>query len=158
MQPSPSFTVEIRRFVAWRVVVVSIAALALASLGLWCLSGARPQAVGALGALLAASVVAAAASLLLSVGPVRLHWDGRDWQLIPLRPATHAAPYVGRLDVALDLGSWMLLRFEVAGGAFRPRVRWVPVARRGLESAWHGLRCAVYSSRPAHDGFADTAS
>ena len=27
------------------------------------------------------------------------------------------------------------------------RVTWLPVQRRGLESQWHALRCAVYSAR-----------
>jgi len=66
-----------------------------------------------------------------------LHWDGQVWQL-------DGVP--GELTAAIDIGPWMLLKFtpEMPG-----RTSWLPVQRRGLETQWHALRCAVYSPRPA---------
>ena len=54
----------------------------------------------------------------------------------------------GTLEVAMDLGGLLLLRLV---GQRRTRV-WLPVQRRGLESQWHGLRCAVYSPPPLAAG------
>jgi hypothetical protein len=56
---------------------------------------------------------------------------------------------VGELQVAIDLGAWMLLHFVPDVGHRACSVSWLPVQRRGLESQWHALRCAVYSPRPA---------
>jgi hypothetical protein len=59
-------------------------------------------------------------------------------------------PFAGGIDVCLDFSAWMLLRFEHDVTVGRARVSWLPVQRSGLEAHWHALRCAVYSSRPAH--------
>ena len=45
----------------------------------------------------------------------------------------------------------MLLQFRAHDRSHSPRMIWLPVQRRGLEPQWHGLRCAVYSPRPARD-------
>ena len=75
----------------------------------------------------------------------RLRWDGREWSLAlgdgPAQPGT--------LAVALDLGGWLLLRLEAPQA---PRRRWLAVDRRSAGTAWHALRCAVYSARPAPGG------
>jgi hypothetical protein len=49
------------------------------------------------------------------------------------------------VTVAIDLGSWMLLRFV----AELPRMRttWIPVQRDRVEGDWHALRCAVHARR-----------
>jgi hypothetical protein len=56
---------------------------------------------------------------------------------------------VWRAAVAIDLGSFLLLRFLPEGRSGPGAVRWIPVGRRGLEREWHAFRCAVYSPRPA---------
>jgi hypothetical protein len=66
-----------------------------------------------------------------------LRWDGGAWQLDGMP---------GDLKAAIDLGPWMLLMFTPA---LPGRTSWLPVQRRGLETQWHALRCAVYSPRPA---------
>jgi hypothetical protein len=85
-----------------------------------------------------------------------LRWDTLDWRLGPMA-SVGEEPTAGQLKVVMDLGSWMLLRFVQTESAvliavlpyrFRPQ-RCLAVQRRGLESTWHALRCAVYSSRPA---------
>ena len=67
------------------------------------------------------------------------------WTFAPGAPAREPQP--GTLEVAIDLGAFLLLRFgptAPAGG----RSAGCRSQRRGLERAWHALRCAVYSPRP----------
>jgi hypothetical protein len=54
----------------------------------------------------------------------------------------------GTLEVAMDLGSFLLLRLVDE----RRRSAWLPVQRRGLEAQWHALRCAVYAPAPRAAG------
>lgn len=81
------------------------------------------------------------------VQPVSLRWDGQLWHLGPPASVGHE-PRAGALRVLVDLGPWMLLRFEPAYSTWRHRSIWLPVQRLGLESQWHALRCAVHSPRP----------
>jgi len=106
-----------------------------------------------IGALLAVPALAAS---LMRVPAVTLRWDGQQWWLARLTRSSRAAAaaqieaVAGEVEVALDFGAWMLLRFRPASGVHREgSARWLPVQRRGLESHWHALRCAVYSPRPA---------
>ena len=80
--------------------------------------------------------------------PLSLRWDAQRWHVGPAASAGQE-PWVGELQVTIDLGAWMLLRFVPDAGIQGCSVRWVPVQRRGLEAQWHALRCAVYSPRPA---------
>jgi hypothetical protein len=77
---------------------------------------------------------------------VRLRWDGSAWAAAPA--ADPAAERPGRLDVAIDLGSFLLLRFVPAGETGPAAARWIPVGRAGLEHEWHAFRCAVHSPAP----------
>jgi hypothetical protein len=100
----------------------------------------------ALGAVDIALVVAAAG--LMRQPAADLRWDTRCWHLRRPSPGSGAAT-PGNLTIALDLGIWMLLRFN-PDPAFRPRrTTWLPVQRHGVEADWHALRCAVYCARPA---------
>jgi hypothetical protein len=89
---------------------------------------------------------------------VELRWDTRRWFL----DATGGIPeetHPGNLTIALDLGAWMLLRFDPdAPLPAGRRTTWLPVQRLGLEAHWHALRCAVYCARPAAgaDAFANS--
>ncbi len=143
MRAAPAFQVSLRRFGAWRSAVNLLAALALVAVLAWLWSQQRPIGVGAW----ALSAVCALAALLpvLQVAkhrPVDLRWDGQAWHL----GAATGDPVAGVLCVMLDLGEWMLLRFKPISSSAST---WLPVQRRGLESQWHALRCAVYASRPA---------
>jgi hypothetical protein len=80
------------------------------------------------------------------VSPVRLLWDGLGWSVAPVSGPGPAA--AGTLEVAVDLGAFLLLRFVPAGRSSPAAVRWIPVGRAGLEPEWHAFRCAVYSPRP----------
>jgi hypothetical protein len=149
MRASPAFQVTVQRFGAWRSGVLALVLAAAAALGAWI---AAPDNVHPLRIRLA---VAAAGALLLAGGASRLRcrsaslrWDTTKWHLGPASTKGEE-PHSGRLAVAIDLGAWMLLRFRHDGAAGRRRSMWLPVQRRGLESQWHALRCAVYSARPA---------
>jgi hypothetical protein len=148
MHGSPSCAIAVARFGAWRAAVGTVAAFALGSLAAWLLTA--PQ--GGNLWVRAAVAVAALATLALAislwrVSPVRLVWDGLGWSVAPASDPEAATP--GSLDVAVDLGAFLLLRFVPAGRTGPAAVRWIPVGRAGLEADWHAFRCAVYSPRPA---------
>ena len=147
---------ELSRFGAWRLVVMALACCACLAVLFWFLR----QPLSQQGGIAAAAGVAAAAALGLGaslgwVEAVSLRWDGRAWHVDPADSAGQEGT-AGTLSVALDLGVWMLLRFQADASRRWSGVTWLPVQRRGLESQWHALRCAVYSPRPAGD--ADAAA
>ena len=91
---------------------------------------------------------------LLYTPTTSLRWDGSFWHLGP--PGTEGdEPAAGQVDVAVDLGAWMLLRFTRETSTPGRSVTWLPTQRWGLEAQWHALRCAVYSPRPAPDAAQD---
>lgn len=157
MQPSPAFTIEIQRFIAWRVAVVGLAVLALVALSAWAIAAKGNPFVLVLSAVLALGVAVATVTLMRSAVPVRLLWDGRDWTLTRGGPPAVGSGHTGRLAAMLDLGTWLLLRWVENSAGVHRRHAWIPVGRRGLEAQWHSLRCAVYCARPSHDGSADSA-
>ncbi|MEO7337237.1 MAG: hypothetical protein ABIV63_11705 [Caldimonas sp.] len=144
MRAAPPIQVTPQRFGVWRGAVTLLAIAGAAAIALWTASHARPvDAVTWTIAVLAWAGIAVAAGSALRVPPLCLSWDGRAWHLGPI----DAEPQPGKLRVALDLGAWMLLRFESITP--RRRTTWLPLQRRGLEADWHALRCAVYSPQPA---------
>lgn len=155
MRPAPACQVSLQRFGVWRAAVLSLSALGIASIAGWMFTRDRPvDTLLILAAALSASCIAAlGASLVHRLRATHLRWDGLAWHLGPISDA--ATP--GELQVAIDLGPWMLLRFSASlpDSCARARTLWLPVQRRGLEGEWHALRCAVYSPRLAHGDDAD---
>ena len=148
MRASPAFQITLERFGAWRTALIALTALAAAALAAWWVADtdARSQLVAAsLGLVSVGALCACAASWRCET--MRLRWDGQFWYLAS--PLGHAEVQARRLDVALDLGAWMLLRFEHDLASPMRRVTWVPAQRRGHVPQWHALRCAVYCARPA---------
>ncbi|HEX6362337.1 MAG TPA: hypothetical protein VFZ93_05250 [Albitalea sp.] len=146
MRASPAFRICIRRFGAWRAAVAALFALTVAVQAAWLAGRAGDVPLAASAAVAAIDLVLlAVAARALRVAPVELHWDTRAWRLRPA-DAPGVEPAAGTLAVALDLGPWMLLRFDRATPGPAGRT-WLPVQRRGLESQWHALRCAVYCAR-----------
>ena len=148
MHGSPPCTITVARFAAWRVAVAAVALAVLAALAAWLVG----SPLGASGWMRAGVAAAALASLGLAASlwrqsPVRLRWDGAVWTMAPA--ADLAAERPGRLEVAIDLGSFLLLRFLPMDRAGPVAVRWIPVGRAGLERDWHAFRCAVHSPVPA---------
>jgi hypothetical protein len=116
----------------WRVAQALLAAAAGGSLAAW--AGLH----GGLALAAAGAVASAAAVLAGALGwyrarpqPAELRWDGQCWSL---------GGSAGQVDVMIDLGAWMLLRFRpAAAGA----ARWLPVPDAGPMR--HGLRAALFS-------------
>ena len=148
MRAAPPLLVLLQRFGVWRGAMGALGVLTVAALGAWWM--AREPRVGLFGsvalALVAACALGAVASLA-RVAPSWLRWDGRCWRLGKIAAGLGGDGVVGELRVVLDLGPWMLLRFEPSGA--RRQAIWLPVQRRGIETQWHALRCAVYAPRPA---------
>ena len=142
MRESPLFEVRLHRFEVWRSAVAAVAVAAIATSLAWAFTTARSNGdrSSVVVAAIAAVLTAATIALALSLARVRagvLSQRGDDWSFA----ADAGACRSGRLTVALDWGSFLLLRLESG----RHRSMWLPVQRRGLEHDWHALRCAVYS-------------
>ena len=148
MRASPPFLVTVCRFGWWRVCVGGVMAAALAALATWAVAGERPSGLVLLGVAAGSLPLLAGAASLLRRGAFTLRWDGQTWRLNHGMGADENAP-AGDLSVAIDLGAWMLLKFDRPPGRFGRHATWLPVQRRGLEAQWHAFRCAVYSPRPA---------
>ena len=136
-----------RRYVlaGWMAVTV-LSALAIA--GWWSSQLEVTPSLRLFGILGAAVVLFSAGLQLRSIPPFELHWNGQDWALTR-KPSASASPVTGALTVAIDLGPWMLLRFRAAKAPRWAGPQWLPIQRRGLESQWHALRCALFSSPSA---------
>jgi hypothetical protein len=149
MRASPAFEVSLHRFGVWRGAVLLLGLLGVATLAAWALTreGSIDNAV-TIACALAAGVLLWLTLSLARVPAVGLRWDGLQWHVGP--PEAGADKSVpGDMAVVIDLGPWMLLRFKPAAPDVRPRVTWLPVQRRGIETQWHALRCSVYSPNPA---------
>ncbi len=99
-------------------------ALALAGIVVLALS------LAALGAVLARRALPAAAG--------HLRWDGQVWCWVA--PDGRAEPPLARLEIALQLGPWALLRLHPAAGG---QTFWRIASARAAGAAWHGLCVAL---------------
>ena len=139
----------LNRFGMWRGALFVLASAMLSVTAAWIVLSRDQQVFMVLiGAAVLAVTGVAMVVAAASIDPVALRWDGARWQLTgPGCGASESA--AGHLYVAIDLGFWMLLRFVADVPEGRAGVIWLPVQGRGLEAQWHGLRCAVFSARPA---------
>jgi len=153
MRASPPYLCRVARFGVWRS-VVALVVLADAGVMLgWALTRDDPlsfEGLAVLGLVLL-TIVGVAASLV-RIRPIVLRWDGRQWRWIAASQSRGPTfdPAAGNacvIDVALDLGSWVMLRIRT--GAMSPaRTLWLPVQQRGFNASWHGLRSALYAAAP----------
>ena len=135
------------RFGLWRAAVLMLTLLATTALAAWLATREFFDATGVL------TLAGIALALWFGVAasrrtPLSLRWDSQRWHLGPADTVGHE-PWTGELNVVVDLGPWMLLRFRPDAQSNQGALRWLPVQRLGLEAQWHTLRCAVYSPRPA---------
>jgi hypothetical protein len=137
MRAAPALQLTLERFSAWRMSVALLCAAATAAMAAWL--GAGPWTA------VAATLAAGASLPLTQRAPRRLSWDGVRWRLGAVATPVDELPS-GTLSVMIDLGAFLLLRFEADE---MRALQWLPVQRNGLEASWHALRCALYSSRPA---------
>ena len=136
MRASPACQVSLQRFGAWRAAIVILAGAGLATLVGWAATRESPFSIAVLAPAMVATLVSGWVSASLwRISAQSLRWDGQAWHL-------DAVP--GNVELAIDLGPWMLLRFSPSTGG---PVQWLPLQRLGLEAQWHSLRCGVYSPR-----------
>lgn len=137
MRAAPAVQLVIGPDRGWRCAVALLGAAAAASLAAWMVEQAGIAPIGqALAAAVAAMTGALASRRFLPSPAGRLAWDGTQWIWRGVD---------GDLQVAIDLGPWLLLRFVPWQGG---RVAWLPVGRAAAGAAWHPLRAAVYCRRP----------
>jgi hypothetical protein len=151
MRERLSCVVELRRFGVWRAAVSAVAAAAVAAMAAW---GGLALATGSNGSTLIATIALALAGLsallavsLMRVEPGTLACADGCWTYASRSRGVERVES-GTLAVAVDLGSFLLLTLTCGEASRRSSRRWLPVQRSGLESAWHALRCAVYSPPP----------
>lgn len=120
--------------------------LAAANLTPWCLSWAGASAdLSAVTVTLAtaAATVAAAFCWRLLARRVNeagaLTWDGSVWQWAP----EAENPWQGQVQVMIDLGPWLLLRFRATAPARREC--WLAISRRTSAGQWPAWRAALYA-------------
>ena len=135
------------RFGLWSTAVLVLTLLAATTLAVWLSTRVFFEGASAL-AIAGIALALWFGATVSRRAPLSLRWDSQRWHLGPADTMGHE-PWTGELNVVIDLGPWMLLRFRPDAQSSPDAVRWLPVQRRGFESQWHTLRCAVYSPRPA---------
>jgi hypothetical protein len=134
---APPVRVSLGGSPGWVAFVCVCSGVAIANAGAWLLlwmdvAGAAPAAMslGVVGAGLVA--------WRTRHGGARgdLSWDGAQWQW---------QRSSGQAHLMLDLGDWMLLRFDSIHG----ERCWIAASRRRAVGAWPALRAALCSRRPA---------
>ena len=146
MRAAPAFELDVRPGLPVRAVLAMIGGACAAAVGAWTWShidaAAGPAGRGAVG------------WLAVSLGAAMLGgWLG--WRLAPRTPHTiawhqgqwtlcqcAAAPRAGTVQVKLDVGSWMLLRFRPAGAG---PTTWLAVSNSDAGPAWHALRATLFA-------------
>ena len=151
MHAAPHVRISLVPDSAWHWGVTVLVAIAAGSMTAWAVS--HGQAAGvytAVAALVVAGGSGAAAWLHMrrhDATTCDLTWDGATWRWV--RGAT--APCVGEVDVMVDFGAWMLLRFAPAVPSHG--AAWRAASRSSAGPLWPAWRAALYSRRPVGDQF-----
>jgi hypothetical protein len=154
MRAAPAVSVHCTGGAVWRAIQWVLPALAAGVFGLW---GLQHQGAGrayaaltaALMAALMAFVAGAIAWRLTPQQSTTLNWDGQQWWV-----ESGAGALAGDVQVMIDLGPWLLLRFVWPHGR-----RWLAVTQRDMPAGLHALRIALYglrSTRSATAALAET--
>jgi hypothetical protein len=123
----------------WVAFVAACTGAATANIAGWLLL--EVDFAWALPAAVALAMIVAALSAWRTLGAGRsgdLSWDGAQWQWCESS---------GQAHLLLDLGGWMLLRFNPVHG----NRCWIAASQRSAVGAWPALRAALYSSRRPAD-------
>jgi hypothetical protein len=152
MRASPPIEVRLHRFGAWHVAIATLGLVMVVAIARWMVT-VWGQAMPAVLALAAAATIGGFVSLAAcaSVRSGTLQWDGVKWQWTCSRAAS-GAPVAGVLQIRIDLGFWMLLRFVADFPVGLGRVTWLPVQQRAIAGDWHALRCAVHGPTQGGEG------
>jgi len=146
MHAAPPVRIRVVTDTLWRGFVVACASVAAANLMAWALSWTSASVwLGGLALLISACAAAALTQRqpghsLDLVGA--LIWDSACWQWA----CAANPPRTGTVQVMIDLGPWLLLRFrpsvEPAAGA------WLAISRRSAAGQWPAWRAALYAPIP----------
>ena len=146
MQAASAVQVDVQRFGVWNIALGLLSATTVSVAAAW-LATRNDELPGWSGMLLVAIVlvgVVLGVADMLRRQPVALRWDGQRWHVTDRSRGADPVE-VSDLRVVLDLGAWMLLRLRCDESRRALRRGWIPVQRRGIESHWHALRCALYT-------------
>jgi len=77
-----------------------------------------------------------------------LRWDGQDWLLVS--GAGDRLQRRGDVELMLDLGPWMLVRFLPQAGM--GRTAWLSLTAGADRARWAALRGALWNWRPGREG------
>ncbi len=149
MQAASAVQVTIQRFGVWNAALGLICTTTATVAVAWLLTQ-HDELPGWSALLLIASVLTGVLGAfdLRRCQPIVLRWDTQRWHLTDLS-REESLVEISELRVVWDLGGWMLLRLRGAAPPRALRNGWIPVQRRGLESHWHALRCAVHAQGAA---------
>ena len=141
MRESVFFELRLRRFGVWQGAVWLAGGAAIAAVAAWALTMFDSEQSGralviAVAAGLSLATIALAVSLVRIGGGLLTCSEGI-WTFFP----DTGVRRTGTLEVSMDLGAFVLLRLVER----QRTIAWLPVQRRGVETQWHALRCAVYS-------------
>ena len=149
MVGSPAFQITLPSQSIWRGAVLALTLAVIAVLIAWAVHPGHSQDL--LLRWLAFVSVAAVLGLAVSLWRMpafALGWDGESWQVSSLQHGANE-PLAGNIELHLDLGHWMLLRFIPQDRTGKARPQWLPVQRAARDPLWHSLRCALYGGRSA---------
>jgi len=146
MRSAPAFELHVVPGRGERLVLTLLGSACAAVSAAWAWSHidalAAPAGHGASAALAVLAGAATAGGLLgwrwAPRNPARLAWQQGRWSLA----APTGEPVAGQVQVRIDLGSWLLLRFVPTGGA---PVSWLAIGRRRAGPSWHALRATLFA-------------
>ena len=145
MHAAPPVRIILAADKTWRRVGAGCAVVAAANTAAWLAQHAgQPAAITA-----AAALVAAVAAVVWLLAWARdrdmaagvLTWDGAQWQWT--KDGGDAA--AGAVRVMLDLGLWLLLRFQPTSTG---HARWLAATRAMAGPLWPAWRAALYARAP----------
>jgi hypothetical protein len=140
MRGAPPVSVTCEGGPLWAGFQAGLPALAGAALATWLVTWAElPPAAGAGLVLLASAAAGLAGWQWLRLRSAPLAWDGACW-------SAGLPADCGQVEIMVDLGAWLLLRFRPESAA--APVRWLAVSGKGAGGALHGLRVALHGSPP----------
>jgi hypothetical protein len=151
MRAAPPVQATSRVGGAWPLVQRTLLGTAAASLVHWLAGWLDVPAVAALFAAAGSGALAWVwAATRRLPPPQRLRWDGSQWSLASLGPGHLAGEANGKALPIIDLGSWMLVRFDVceARDDRKSRPHWLALSRTQEPAVWRALRVALYATAP----------
>jgi hypothetical protein len=146
MRAAPAVEATLDRGGRERILIALLHGLGGAALATWCLALADVVDVqlgwAAWLACVVASVLAGLrwASHLLPAETQCLRWDGQVWALRGAPNGSRPDVPLRAVTVAIDLGSWVLLRLQPTIGIGSV---WRIASAGGAAASWHGLRLAL---------------